>query len=374
MRFHCLGVPHTVTSPEYVACAFTQKILKFCKMMKAKGHYTIHYGHEDSVLDCDEHVSVLTNKDFEECYGHKEWRNTFFKYDLKDSAYTTFYVNAIREIGFRKQKNDFILPFWGCGGRTICEAHHDLICVEPGIGYSSGHWARWKIFESYALLHAYLGINAVTKCIPEWYNTVVPNYFDLDDFEYSEEKDDYFLFLGRVYDGKGIHVAIELTEKIGAKLIVAGQNTLKKAGYPTTPPHVTEIGYVLGPERKKLLSRAKGVITASMFIEPFCGVHVEALLSGTPVISTDWGIFTETIINGINGFRCRTFGDFVEAANKIHTISPKKCRESAMKFTLENVAPQYEKFFTDVLNVYTGKGWYELNTTVPGATAQLSTN
>lgn len=35
-RFHALGVPHTVTSENFSACAYTQKVLKFCKMMYEK--------------------------------------------------------------------------------------------------------------------------------------------------------------------------------------------------------------------------------------------------------------------------------------------------------------------------------------------------
>ncbi len=31
--------------------------------------------------------------------------------------------------------------------------------------------------------------------------------------------------------------------------------------------------------------------------------------------------------------------------------------------SLENGVPKYEKFFEDVLNLYTGEGWYELKNT-----------
>jgi hypothetical protein len=152
-RFHILGLPHTVTNKEFNACAYTAKVLKFGKMMKARGHTIIHYGHEDSDLVCDEHVSVITNEDWKIAYGDYDWRKNFFKFSTDDHAYQTFYANAIREVGKRKQKNDFILPFWGSGVRPICDAHPDMIVVEPGIGYAGGHWARWKIFEKIGRAH-----------------------------------------------------------------------------------------------------------------------------------------------------------------------------------------------------------------------------
>jgi glycosyltransferase involved in cell wall biosynthesis len=356
MRFHILGLPHTVTSKEFNACAYTQKVLKFGKMMTSRGHEVIHYGHEDSQLECTEHVSVLTNKDLEIAYGNYDWRKNFFKYDQQDHAYKTFYMNAIREVGLRKKKHDFILPFWGSGVKDICDAHQDMIVVEPGIGYAGGHWARWKIFESYAILHAYKGLNGVGYCNQDWYETVIPNYFDLEDFEYSEEKDDYFLFLGRVFSGKGIEVAVQMTQHLGKKLIVAGQ----KPDDFAFPSHVEYIGYADVETRKKLLSKAKALIIASMYIEPFGGVQVESLLSGTPTITTDWGAFVENNVNGLTGYRCRTFADFVKAGQNIDKIKPSDCRKFAEKFSLENVAPMYEKYFQDVLNVYTGNGWYAM--------------
>ena len=323
--------------------------------MKARGHEIIHYGHEDSDLICDEHVTVLTNDDFKKSYGSHDWRKTFFKFNTQDHAYQTFYKNAIGEIWKRKQKNDFLLPFWGSGVRAICDAHPDMIVVEPGIGYAGGHWARWKIFESYAIYHAYCGMQSVGTCKQDWYEVVIPNYFDLEDFDYSSEKEDYFLYLGRVYDGKGVNVAIQATEQAGVKLIIAGQ---KEEGYKL-PPHVEFVGYADVQKRKKLMSKAKASFLASMYVEPFGGVQIENLLSGTPTITTDWGSFVENNLHGITGYRCRTMSDFVQAIHNIDNIKPINCRKWGENFSLEKVGEMYEKYFQDVLNVYTGKGWYE---------------
>lgn len=352
--FHILGVPHTVTNQEDTSCAYTQNLIKFGKMMTNHGHTVIHYGHEDSKLLCTEHVTVTTNNDFRKAYGDQHWSKNVFKHSLKDSVYQTFYRNAIREIQKRKNARDFILPFWGFGVQPVCEAHKDLICVEPGIGYSSGTFADWRVFVSYALMHAYVGLNGCQR-MPSWYDTVIPNYFDINDFEYSEKKDNFFLYMGRVYENKGIYLAEQIANQLGKKLVIAGPI----CGDVSISPHVEYVGVANTKLRKELLAKAEATLVPSLYLEPFGNVQMESLFSGTPAITTDWGGFTENNIHGVTGYRCRTFGQFVQAAANIGNIDPKNCRSFAENnYTLEKIYPMFEEYFHMVIDVYTSNGWY----------------
>tara|TARA_B100000780_G_scaffold263177_1_gene216872 strand:+ start:184 stop:1374 length:1191 start_codon:yes stop_codon:yes gene_type:complete len=363
-RIHLLGLPHTKTTLDFTACAYTMKVWKFCKMMEGRGHYLIHYGHEESNPCADELVSVISTEKWNETYGEHDFHSKLFTFDVNDAAYTEFYKNAIAEVAKRKQPGDIILPFWGGGVRPICDAHPDLTVIEPGIGYAHGHWAPFKIFESYSIYHAFCGLENVGMCNQKWYDIVIPNYFDLSEFEYSDKKEDYFLFVGRVYDGKGLNIAMQATEAIGAKLKVAGQlsGPYAEEGFKW-PDHVEFMGYVGMEDRKNLMKGAIASFLPSMYVEPFGGVQVENLLCGTPTITTDWGAFTENNIQGLTGYRCRTFEEFVKAAKDCRdgVIKPIDCRKHGEKFSLESVAPMYEKFFNHVLDISQSAGWYAIN-------------
>ena len=324
----------------------------------------MHYGHEDSNPCADELVPVITSEEWNKTYGEHDFHSKLFTFDVNDDAYQTFYKNAIEEIGKRKQPGDIILPFWGGGVRPICDAHPDLTVIEPGIGYAHGHWAPFKIFESYAIYHAYCGLDNVGTCNQKWYDIVIPNYFDLDEFEYNHTPEDYFLFVGRVYDGKGLNIAMQATEALGVKLKVAGQlsGPYAEEGW-VWPSHVEFVGYAGLEERKNLMKGAIASFLPSMYVEPFGGVQIENLLSGTPVITTDWGAFTECNIHGVTGYRCRTFEEFVQAAKdcKDGKINRADCRKRGEEYSLKAIAPKYEKFFNDVLDISQSEGWYAIN-------------
>lgn len=366
-RFHILGIPHTISTPNYNVCAFTQKIVRLCALLKQRGHHVIHYGHEDSEVRCDEHVTTVKRDDLIRAYGDHDWRRQGFpNFQVDDHAYRTFTANTIAALRQRKQKGDFLLCMFGGGHVLVADAHRDMIICEPGIGYPGGHFAPFKVFESYAILHAYQGLKMIESVPNEiWYDAVIPNYFDLSDFEYCGEKDDYFLFLGRINGGKGVHVAMQIVEAAGGRLIVAGPGSIEGLGTRTSRPiseYVEHVGVADVATRKKLLRRAKATLLPSLFVEPFCGVQVESMLSGTPVITTDWGAFAEYNLHGITGYRCRTFEQFVWAAKNIGNIKPASCREwAATNFSMERIGEMYDEYFYSVNNVFWGGGWYQEN-------------
>src|SRR4029077_9534431 len=127
-----------------------------------------------------------------------------------------------------------------------------------------GGFAKFRVFESYAVMHAYLGqpfIKAMSNKM--LYDAVIPNYFDLEDFEFSPTKDDYFLFVGRLNPGKGIHIALQIVEEVGGRLIVAGAGGLdgKMTRTDRLVSEYAELVGVVGPEeRKHLMARARATL------------------------------------------------------------------------------------------------------------------
>jgi glycosyltransferase involved in cell wall biosynthesis len=359
-RFHLLGLAHMPTCREVSACAYTQKVIKLAGMLGRLGHEVLFYGGEGSDVVADEFVQVLSTDERRACYGDYDWRSQFFRHDPADAAHQTFNRNAIAGIRQRHRPGDFLLCTMGTYHRPVADAGYPshLWVVEPGIGYE-GVFSRFRAFESYAWMHYIYGRTGQVD--GSWYDAVIPNYFDPVDFPFVETKDDYALYVGRLVRRKGLDVAVQVTRALGMRLIVAGQGSLRSAaeGLDLAEPHVEFVGSV-GPERRAaLMSQARMLFAPTYYIEPFGGVAVEAQLCGTPVLTTDWGAFSETVVHGVTGYRCRTFDDFVWAAGNTDRIRPADCRAWAIaNYSLDRVQWMFQEFFTKIADIGR-QGWYE---------------
>lgn len=361
MRFHVLSIPHTIANKQYVACAFTQLVMRFCSMLRMmKGAHTIYfYGHEKSEVECDELIGVMDDELLLKFYGEYD-KNQLIKHN-DEVVESIFNARCIKEIGKRKQAKDFILCFYGWSQKPIADKFPDCIIVEPSIGYpADAIFAPHKVFVSYSYMHYCYGKH--NEQLGKWYDCVIPNHFDPDEFEYKEKKKDYMLYLGRIIKNKGVDICIQLAKELKMKLIIAGQSDLKSLGYEEIPEYVECVGSADVEKRKELMSNAKCLLLPTYYIEPFGNVVIESFLSGTPVITTDWGAFVETNLHGITGYRCRTFEQFKWAIKNIDNIKPQDCRDWAIRnFSMERVSELYEEYFDMLYKLWHNKGFYEKN-------------
>jgi glycosyltransferase involved in cell wall biosynthesis len=339
MRLHVVSLPHTQLAKAYSCCAYTEKVRKFRTMMELRGHEVFAYASEDG-----DAISCIT-KDEQGSFGFAG-PDDYLKIDFNATEpWATFNANVIREIRGRIMPGDLICLITGDPAKPIAEAFPDNISVEFGVGYS-GIAQPYCVFESYAWRNFCYGKYNMDG---RFYDTVIPNYFEVDDFPFSAEKEDYYLFVGRVDANKGLPIAQEVCEKLGLRLVVAG------------PGHFTGYGEyvgVVGPEeRGQLMSEAIALFAPTRYVAPFEGVHVEAMLCGTPVITTDFGVFSETVGSG-SGVRCNTFQEFCDATEQVKELDPYRIAEyAAGRFSTDVVAAQYERYFERLLTLYEA-GWY----------------
>jgi glycosyltransferase involved in cell wall biosynthesis len=351
MRFHVAALPHTNTTVDYISCAYTAKVINFCRMMKDRGHTVYLYGGEQNEAPCDEHIVCVNEADRAAHVGDQHFTSASF--DYTKPLWQGANAKIISEIGKRASQKDFICIIAGYAQKQIADAFPHMMSVEFGVGYG-GSFSKYRVFESYAWMHICYGTangGNPHGIDGNWWDVVIPGYLDPNQFPFSAEKDDYYLFIGRLVDRKGYRIAADVCFDLGKKLVVAGQGD---------PPLGCEYVGVVGPEeRGRLMSRAKAVFVPTIYIEPFGNVNVEAQACGTPVITTDWGAFTETVEDGVTGFRCRTFGEFKRAAQRVGELNPQVIRDRAVnKYSLDVIGKKYEEYFARLLHLW-DNGWYE---------------
>lgn len=353
-------------------------------MLTDMGHTVFFYGAEGSSMPCTEFIQTHTLKDIRDAWGDGDnrfeigydWKNTQFRHDLnqaeKEEVTKKYYQNAIDEINKRKRNDDFLVITQGVYQRPIDQGVNLYLTIETGIGYR-GSYAKFRAFESTYIQYFTYGSEHPRESINgNFYDRVVGNYYPTDEFPLWNAKKDYYLYMGRIIQRKGVLTALKACVAKDAKLVIAGQPSdeidIKKL---QQIENVEYVGYADTQKRAKLLGEATAVFTPSEYLEPFCGVHAEAMLCGTPVITTNFGAFTDTFPQGVCGYRCDTLDDFVWAMDAVKKLDPRRINKWALsKFSIEAVGLNYQKWFDDLYTVYEStisdkQGWHRIRETQP---------
>lgn len=345
MVFHVLGMPYCPTQKGITLCAFNQKVYSFCDEMTQRGHIVYHYGHADSVVNCRKHIDVTNNDILNISYSSRNWKTDGFDQNVDAQAIKIFNNNCIPEINNRiHSKNDFLILFFGYGNAAVAETFQDrMIVVEASIGYDS-MFAPIRIFETYAQMHKMYG--TAQSNVQLGHNFVNLPGFDKNNFLYKSKKANYGLFLGRVNEQKGAKLAYDLANEKGIEMMFCGPNLINL----TDTKYCKIMGFVGLEQRKQLLSDALFTFCPSLFCEPCNWVAIESQFSGTPVISTDFGGFTETVKHGKTGFRTNNPKEFFGFIQRVGSLDPANCFARAnKKFNLTSQMNRYEEIFKSLI-------------------------
>ncbi len=367
MRYHLFGLANIPTCKENTYEPFTPLVWNMAKMLKDNDHEVIFYGAAGSDAPCDEMVTLVPAALMAE--GLKmgphgvpaaAWHN-----DGNAPTWQSYIANGRKALRNRYRTGDIALISFGRYQQFVAEEaelHCEFIC-----GYS-GIFSRHKVFPSRAWMH-YLYGELKMENSPNWSDAVIPHYLDIDDFPFQDKKNNYLLCLGRLNHNKGTDIAIDIANRSGMKIVVAGVDMMTHdvpECYRKLPGNVEFTGYVNPAKRLELLRNARALLHPCRYIEPFGMVVIEALACGTPVIASDWGGLPEIIESGVTGFCCRSMEEFVVAAKNVHYLDPQDCRDAAARNHSLPVAYELYREYFRRLSQLLGGGWYETRGTWRG--------
>jgi glycosyltransferase involved in cell wall biosynthesis len=167
------------------------------------------------------------------------------------------------------------------------------------------------------------------------------------------------VFLGRVEEIKGPHLAIEIAQRTGRRLIIAGnvppehQAWFQREVLPHVDNlHIRYIGPVDDAQKNVLLQSAAAFLMPILWEEPFGIVMAEAMACGTPVLGLARGAVPEVVEHQATGFVEQDVDGLVAAVGRVGTLDRAACRERVKRLFSETaVAEGYLAVYEEMLAV-----------------------
>jgi glycosyltransferase involved in cell wall biosynthesis len=186
----------------------------------------------------------------------------------------------------------------------------------------------------------------------------VYNCVPVERFDYSAEvgTDAPLVFLGRIEDIKGTHIAIAVAQKTNRRLIIAGNIPADKESYfeQMVRPHLNDRIVYVGPvgdeQKNELLGKALAFLMPVQWNEPFGIVMAEALACGTPVLGFPRGSVPEVVQNGVNGFVCSDVEEMATRVGQCACLDRRQTRRIAEeKFSNAKISGDYLELYSRLI-------------------------
>ena len=319
-----------------------------------------YYGYEESTVKCTNKFGVV-NLDWKTKFIENPNDNTPRVATPTGDCEIAFADEAFKSLKINSKPGDIAIFMWS----TIPYYMNNLGLQDLGLYVIDGHIGHYDpstvcSYHVYASssLQSWLYAKDDKRFANRYHDIVIPPIaHSTDDYTYSEEKEDYFLFMSRLIENKGLGIVIDMAKELPTyKFKIAGEGDWAYWSQ-RAPKNVEYIGYLDGDARADALSKAKAVITPALYFEPFGLTAVESAISGTPIISTDWGGYTNNVIHGVTGFRCTILRDFIDAVLNIDQIDPKDCRAWGKLHSSEELIKRWKDY---LIRVKRG-GWYNID-------------
>lgn len=182
---------------------------------------------------------------------------------------------------------------------------------------------------------------------------LIPHGLEIADYPFQADKEDFLLFLGRIYPDKGLHTAIRAARDTGHRLIIAGPVFTPDQPYfdALIKPELNDQVIVnTGPadfaRKVDLLKRARVLISPLEVDEAFGLVMLEAMACGTPVVAYRRGAVPEVVRHRETGFVVHSYQELIAGLERVSDIDPQRCREHVLQnFSREGMVSAYLELY-----------------------------
>ncbi len=211
------------------------------------------------------------------------------------------------------------------------------------------------VFERYDGRGHYVAISDADRHPKLHYEATIHHGIRMDAFPLVATPGDYLLFFGRIHPHKGTAEAIEVAERAGLPLTIAGIVQDREYFERSVEPHVdgSRVRYIgpVGPdERGAVLGGARALLHLISFEEPFGFSVIEAMACGTPVIATRRGSMPELVRHGINGYLVDSLDEVPEAIDAAGRLDRAAVRASVeTRFDVSRMVDEYIEVYRRIV-------------------------